>query len=85
MSTLKCTFGIYFSIVPERIVGVVCVSFAFSCVLFGHCPAASSALMFLSFDSFILGSHDKDDGPQLYMVDPSGISYVSYYLIRSLK
>lgn len=36
-------------------------------------------------DSFILGSHDKDDGPQLYMVDPSGISYVSYYLIRSLK
>uniref|UniRef100_A0A3B5K9F1 Proteasome subunit alpha type n=1 Tax=Takifugu rubripes TaxID=31033 RepID=A0A3B5K9F1_TAKRU len=25
--------------------------------------------------SFILGSHDKDDGPQLYMVDPSGISY----------
>lgn len=27
--------------------------------------------------SFILGSYDKDDGPQLYMVDPSGISYVS--------
>uniref|UniRef100_H3C3N4 Proteasome subunit alpha type n=1 Tax=Tetraodon nigroviridis TaxID=99883 RepID=H3C3N4_TETNG len=25
--------------------------------------------------SFILGSFDKDDGPQLYMVDPSGISY----------
>ncbi|KAK2892312.1 hypothetical protein Q8A73_017977 [Channa argus] len=25
--------------------------------------------------SFILGSYDKDDGPQLYMVDPSGISY----------
>ncbi|KAG1973196.1 proteasome subunit alpha type-3 [Pimephales promelas] len=25
--------------------------------------------------SFILGSHDEDDGPQLYMVDPSGISY----------
>uniref|UniRef100_A0A7N8XTX0 Proteasome 20S subunit alpha 3 n=1 Tax=Mastacembelus armatus TaxID=205130 RepID=A0A7N8XTX0_9TELE len=28
--------------------------------------------------SFILGSYDKDDGPQLYMVDPSGISYVSH-------
>uniref|UniRef100_A0A8D0D0Z9 Proteasome subunit alpha type n=1 Tax=Sander lucioperca TaxID=283035 RepID=A0A8D0D0Z9_SANLU len=27
--------------------------------------------------SFILGSYDKDDGPQLYMVDPSGISHVS--------
>uniref|UniRef100_A0A8D3E8A8 Proteasome subunit alpha type n=1 Tax=Scophthalmus maximus TaxID=52904 RepID=A0A8D3E8A8_SCOMX len=26
--------------------------------------------------SFILGSYDKDDGPQLYMVDPSGISHV---------
>ncbi|XP_037551200.1 proteasome subunit alpha type-3 [Nematolebias whitei] len=25
--------------------------------------------------SFILGSYDKDDGPQLYMVDPSGISH----------
>ncbi|KAG7277762.1 hypothetical protein CRUP_023050 [Coryphaenoides rupestris] len=25
--------------------------------------------------SFILGSYDVDDGPQLYMVDPSGISY----------
>uniref|UniRef100_A0A4W4GXT7 Proteasome subunit alpha type n=1 Tax=Electrophorus electricus TaxID=8005 RepID=A0A4W4GXT7_ELEEL len=25
--------------------------------------------------SFILGSYDDDDGPQLYMVDPSGISY----------
>uniref|UniRef100_A0A3B5L450 Proteasome subunit alpha type-3 n=1 Tax=Xiphophorus couchianus TaxID=32473 RepID=A0A3B5L450_9TELE len=25
--------------------------------------------------SFILGSYDKDDGAQLYMVDPSGISY----------
>uniref|UniRef100_A0A3B4FN96 Proteasome subunit alpha type n=1 Tax=Pundamilia nyererei TaxID=303518 RepID=A0A3B4FN96_9CICH len=24
---------------------------------------------------FILGSYDKDDGSQLYMVDPSGISY----------
>ncbi|KAM9777974.1 proteasome subunit alpha type-3 [Neosynchiropus ocellatus] len=29
----------------------------------------------LSVCSFILGSYDKDDGPQLYMVDPSGISY----------
>lgn len=28
--------------------------------------------------SFILGSHDEDDGPQLYMVDPSGISYVRF-------
>lgn len=27
--------------------------------------------------SFILGSYDQDDGPQLYMVDPSGISFVS--------
>lgn len=36
-----------------------------------------SAVMFLCLDSFILGSFDKDDGPQLYMVDPSGISYVS--------
>ncbi|XP_021429624.2 proteasome subunit alpha type-3 [Oncorhynchus mykiss] len=25
--------------------------------------------------SFILGSYDQDDGPQLYMVDPSGISF----------
>uniref|UniRef100_A0A672PEB2 Proteasome subunit alpha type n=1 Tax=Sinocyclocheilus grahami TaxID=75366 RepID=A0A672PEB2_SINGR len=25
--------------------------------------------------SFILGSYDEDDGPQLYMVDPSGISH----------
>lgn len=30
------------------------------------------------FFSFILGSFDKDDGPQLYMVDPSGISYVRW-------
>lgn len=41
------------------------------------CSAASSSGMFFCFDSFILGSFDKDDGPQLYMVDPSGISYVS--------
>ncbi|MBN3313148.1 ARI4A protein, partial [Atractosteus spatula] len=26
--------------------------------------------------SFMLGSYDEDDGPQLYMVDPSGVSYV---------
>uniref|UniRef100_A0A4W5M3B2 Proteasome subunit alpha type n=1 Tax=Hucho hucho TaxID=62062 RepID=A0A4W5M3B2_9TELE len=25
--------------------------------------------------SFIFGSYDQDDGPQLYMVDPSGISF----------
>ncbi|XP_043929511.1 proteasome subunit alpha type-3 [Protopterus annectens] len=25
--------------------------------------------------SFMLGSYDKDDGAQLYMVDPSGVSY----------
>ncbi|XP_061898431.1 uncharacterized protein LOC133646735 [Entelurus aequoreus] len=25
--------------------------------------------------NFILGSHDKDDDPQLYRVDPSGVSY----------
>ena len=35
-------------------------------------------LLLLSVSSFILGSYDKDDGPQLYMVDPSGISYVSH-------
>lgn len=43
-------------------------------------PVASQVLIFVSSGSFILGSHDKDDGPQLYMVDPSGISYVSYPL-----
>lgn len=31
-----------------------------------------------SDSSFILGSYDEDDGPQLYMVDPSGISYVRW-------
>lgn len=30
----------------------------------------------ISDSSFMLGSYDEDDGPQLYMVDPSGISYV---------
>lgn len=42
--------------------------------------ASLRSLRFLrcrSVHSFILGSYDKDDGPQLYMVDPSGISYVS--------
>lgn len=34
------------------------------------------SVLVVSF-SFILGSYDKDDGAQLYMVDPSGISYVS--------
>ncbi|NXA35630.1 PSA3 protein, partial [Eudromia elegans] len=24
---------------------------------------------------FMLGSYDKDDGAQLYMIDPSGVSY----------
>uniref|UniRef100_A0A7N8XJP5 Proteasome subunit alpha type n=1 Tax=Mastacembelus armatus TaxID=205130 RepID=A0A7N8XJP5_9TELE len=32
-------------------------------------------MLMLVLCSFILGSYDKDDGPQLYMVDPSGISY----------
>lgn len=50
--------------------------FAWRCVV-----SRRSAVMFLCFDSFILGSFDKDDGPQLYMVDPSGISYVSDRLI----
>lgn len=26
--------------------------------------------------SVILGSWDKDDGPEMYMIDPSGVSYV---------
>uniref|UniRef100_A0A8C9YXU7 Proteasome 20S subunit alpha 3 n=1 Tax=Sander lucioperca TaxID=283035 RepID=A0A8C9YXU7_SANLU len=34
--------------------------------------------------SFILGSYDKDDGPQLYMVDPSGISH-GYWEIEKLQ
>lgn len=25
----------------------------------------------------MLGSYDNDDGAQLYMIDPSGVSYVS--------
>lgn len=25
----------------------------------------------------MLGSYDSDDGAQLYMIDPSGVSYVS--------
>lgn len=44
--------------------------------------------MFVCYNSsFILGSHDEDDGPQLYMVDPSGISYVrcSFCLKQSLN
>lgn len=39
--------------------------------------------VFVSY-SFILGSYDKDDGPQLYMVDPSGISYVSLSVLTSV-
>ena len=27
--------------------------------------------------SLILGAYDPDDGPQMYMIDPSGVSYVS--------
>lgn len=27
--------------------------------------------------SFIMGSYDKDDGAQMYMIDPSGVSHVS--------
>ncbi|TRY98460.1 hypothetical protein DNTS_017515 [Danionella cerebrum] len=34
--------------------------------------------------SFILGSHDEDDGPQLYMVDPSGIAYMKEMTCREL-
>uniref|UniRef100_A0A8C7W9X5 Proteasome subunit alpha type n=1 Tax=Oncorhynchus mykiss TaxID=8022 RepID=A0A8C7W9X5_ONCMY len=34
--------------------------------------------------SFILGSYDQDDGPQLYMVDPSGISYMKDMTCREL-
>lgn len=68
-----------FSIVLKCVAGVVSVAFAGSCV-FGCYPVASPVLTFVSSGSFILGSHDKDDGPQLYMVDPSGISYVSYHL-----
>lgn len=26
--------------------------------------------------SLILGTYDPDDGPQMYMIDPSGVSYV---------
>lgn len=31
--------------------------------------------------SVILASWDKDDGPEMYMIDPSGVSYVSYAYI----
>lgn len=31
--------------------------------------------------SFMLGSYSVNDGPQLYMIDPSGVSYVSKLLI----
>lgn len=27
--------------------------------------------------SVILGSHDVKDGPSMYLIDPSGVSYVS--------
>lgn len=30
--------------------------------------------------SLILGTYDPDDGPQIYMIDPSGISYVRDYV-----
>lgn len=29
--------------------------------------------------SVALGSYDEVDGPQLFMVDPSGVSFVCYY------
>lgn len=34
--------------------------------------------------SFMLGSYDDDDGAQLYMIDPSGVSYVSLYKNTSI-
>lgn len=34
-------------------------------------------LISLFSSSFMLGSYDSDDGAQLYMIDPSGVSYVS--------
>ena len=27
--------------------------------------------------SLIIGTYDHDDGPEMYMIDPSGVSYVS--------
>jgi len=30
--------------------------------------------------SSLLGSFDKAEGPQLYVIDPSGVSFVSFYL-----
>lgn len=29
--------------------------------------------------SVIVGTYDEHDGPQMYMIDPSGVSYVSFY------
>lgn len=58
--------------VVEGLAQVACAAFTGRCGVWRR-----SAVMFLCLDSFILGSFDKDDGPQLYMVDPSGISYVS--------
>ena len=34
----------------------------------------------LSFFSVFMGSYEKVDGPELYMIEPSGISYVSVSL-----
>lgn len=49
------------------------------CYIISPCcdQLSNASLLHLLTFSFILGSYDKDDGPQLYMVDPSGISYVS--------
>ncbi|KAL7992763.1 hypothetical protein Chor_017019 [Crotalus horridus] len=35
--------------------------------------------------SFMLGSYDDDDGAQLYMIDPSGVSYVSILIYIHLN
>lgn len=34
--------------------------------------------------SLIIGAYDPDDGSQMYMIDPSGVSYVSYYFIKTV-
>ena len=36
-------------------------------------------LNYLFLCSFMLGSYSANDGAQLYMIDPSGVSYVSTF------
>jgi len=51
---------------PELVQSVILCGLVEEMFLISHFPS-----------SFMLGSYDDDDGAQLYMIDPSGVSYVS--------